>query len=72
MSGLAAFGGIDINGAHTSHVRAGCTGDYGGTCALVVRPPRWIRRAYEPNGGDGSELGYQGLSMIVTTAAARR
>jgi len=34
--------------------------------------PRWIRRAYELNGDDGSELGYQGLSMVVTTAAARR
>ena len=182
MSGLAAFGGIDINGAHTSHVRGGCTGEYGRTCALVVprwepnakgrggklpferagritriklplsgattitvrvvratsketfrvrasspplrfsregwltarlnlayrkgdtvaigvrgtegphtvyggserEPngsgdlllakddgPRWIRRAYELNGDDGSELGYQGLSMVVTTAAAR-
>jgi hypothetical protein len=180
---LAAFGGIDINGAHTSHVRGGCVGDYGRTCAYVVprwepnargrggklpfetsgrltriklplsgettirvrvvraagrdrfrvrasspplrirregwltarlslryrkgdtiaigvsgtqgphtvygsaerEPngsgdlllaaddgPTWIRRAYELSGDDGSELGYQGLSMIVTTAAARR
>jgi len=34
--------------------------------------PRWIRRAYGLNGDGGSKLGCQGLSMIVTTAAARR
>jgi hypothetical protein len=34
--------------------------------------PKWIRRAYELNGDDGSADGYQGLSMIVTTRAARR
>ena len=131
MSGLAAFGGIDINGAHTSHVRAAVPATSGGhvprprvvaapalpprglahraadlayrkadTIAIGVRGtegphtvyggserepngsgdlllakddgPRWIRRAYELNGDDGSELGYQGLSMVVTTAAARR
>jgi hypothetical protein len=56
---LAAFGGIDINGAHTSHTTGGCTGDYARSCPCVV--PKWTPDAK----GRGSKLPFERSGRIT-------
>jgi hypothetical protein len=56
---LAAFGGIDINGAHTSHTTGGCTGDYARSCTWVV--PEWTPDA----NGRGSKLPFERSGRIT-------
>jgi hypothetical protein len=59
MGALAAFGGIDINGAHTSHLSGGCSGEDGRTCALVV--PEWTPNAK----GRGGKLPFERAGRIT-------
>jgi hypothetical protein len=56
---LAAFGGIDIHGAHTSHTTGGCTGDYARSCTWVV--PEWTPDAK----GRGGKLPFERSGRIT-------
>jgi hypothetical protein len=56
---LAAFGGIDIHGAHTSHTTGGCTGDYARSCTWVVR--EWAPDAE----GRGGKLPFERSGRIT-------